>query len=61
MCFQDSFDLTPKVLGKGQFAVVKECRARETGQIYAAKIIDTAPLNEQDKKNIDMEVWVTIS
>ena len=55
MCFQDNFDLTPNVLGKGQFAVVKECRARETGRIYAAKIIDTAPLNDQDKKNIDRE------
>lgn len=33
------YKVTKKILGKGSFAVVKECVHRHTGQTYALKII----------------------
>ncbi|XP_055985277.1 serine/threonine-protein kinase DCLK3 [Sorex fumeus] len=48
---------TGKVIGDGNFAVVKECRHRETQQAYAMKIIDKAKLRGKEDI-VDSEISI---
>lgn len=46
-----------RVLGDGNFAVVKECRHRETRQAYAMKIIDKSKLKGKEDM-VDSEILI---
>ncbi|XP_036287678.1 serine/threonine-protein kinase DCLK3 [Pipistrellus kuhlii] len=46
-----------RAIGDGNFAVVKECRHRETGQAYAMKIIDKAKLKGKEDM-VDSEILI---
>ncbi|KAM5279700.1 serine/threonine-protein kinase DCLK3 [Ctenodactylus gundi] len=46
-----------RVIGDGNFAVVKECRHRETRQVYAMKIIDKSKLKGKEDI-IDSEIRI---
>ncbi|XP_076986514.1 serine/threonine-protein kinase DCLK3 [Tamandua tetradactyla] len=46
-----------RVIGDGNFAVVKECRHRETRQAYAMKIIDKAKLKGKEDM-VDSEILI---
>ncbi|XP_058585334.1 serine/threonine-protein kinase DCLK3 [Neofelis nebulosa] len=46
-----------RVLGDGNFAVVKECRHRETRQAYAMKIIDKSKLRGKEDM-VDSEILI---
>ncbi|XP_028374644.2 serine/threonine-protein kinase DCLK3 [Phyllostomus discolor] len=46
-----------RVIGDGNFAVVKECRHRETGQAYAMKIISKSKLKGKEDM-IDSEILI---
>ncbi|XP_013369264.1 PREDICTED: serine/threonine-protein kinase DCLK3 [Chinchilla lanigera] len=48
---------TGRVIGDGNFAVVKECRHRETRQVYAMKIIDKSKLKGKEDI-IDSEILI---
>ncbi|XP_045056122.2 serine/threonine-protein kinase DCLK3 isoform X2 [Desmodus rotundus] len=48
---------TGRVIGDGNFATVKECRHRETGQSYAMKIIGKAKLKGKEDM-IDSEILI---
>ncbi|XP_006869248.1 PREDICTED: serine/threonine-protein kinase DCLK3 [Chrysochloris asiatica] len=48
---------TGRVIGDGNFAVVKECRHRETRQAYAMKIIDKAKLKGKEDM-VDSEILI---
>nr|XP_003473438.2 serine/threonine-protein kinase DCLK3 [Cavia porcellus] len=48
---------TGRVIGDGNFAVVKECRHRETRQAYAMKIIDKSKLKGKEDI-IDSEILI---
>ncbi|XP_004676695.2 PREDICTED: serine/threonine-protein kinase DCLK3 [Condylura cristata] len=48
---------TGRVIGDGNFAVVKECRHRETGQAYAMKIIDKSKLKGKEDI-VDSEILI---
>ena len=48
--------LGSKPLGHGAFSVVKRCRLRSSGAIYALKVIDTTGLHEQDLANLKREI-----
>ncbi|CAD7673266.1 unnamed protein product [Nyctereutes procyonoides] len=49
-----------RVLGDGNFAVVRECRHRDTRQAYAMKIIDKAKLRGKEDM-VDSEILITQS
>ncbi|XP_059520221.1 serine/threonine-protein kinase DCLK3 isoform X2 [Myotis daubentonii] len=46
-----------RVIGDGNFAIVKECRHRETRQAYAMKIIDKAKLKGKEDM-VDSEILI---
>lgn len=46
-----------RVIGDGNFAVVKECRHRETRQAYAMKIIDKSKLKGKEDM-VDSEIFI---
>lgn len=48
---------TGRVIGDGNFAVVKECRHRETRQAYAMKIIDKSRLKGKEDM-VDSEILI---
>ncbi|XP_066101813.1 serine/threonine-protein kinase DCLK3 [Saccopteryx bilineata] len=48
---------TGRVLGDGNFAVVKECRHRETGQAFAMKIVDKSKLKGKEDM-VDSEIFI---
>ncbi|KAM8758211.1 serine/threonine-protein kinase DCLK3 [Rhynchonycteris naso] len=48
---------TGRVIGDGNFAVVKECRHRETGQAFAMKIIDKSKLKGKEDM-VDSEIFI---
>ncbi|XP_054451041.1 serine/threonine-protein kinase DCLK3 [Pteronotus mesoamericanus] len=48
---------TGRVIGDGNFAIVKECRHRDTGQAYAMKIIDKSKLKGKEDM-IDSEILI---
>nr|KAF6310340.1 doublecortin like kinase 3 [Myotis myotis] len=48
---------TGRVIGDGNFAIVKECRHRETRQAYAMKIIDKAKLKGKEDM-VDSEILI---
>ncbi|XP_016054367.1 PREDICTED: serine/threonine-protein kinase DCLK3 [Miniopterus natalensis] len=48
---------TGRVIGDGNFAVVKECRHRDTGQAYAMKIIDKSKLKGKEDM-MDSEILI---
>ncbi|XP_074168738.1 serine/threonine-protein kinase DCLK3 isoform X1 [Rhinolophus sinicus] len=48
---------TCRVIGDGNFAVVKECRHRETRQAYAMKIIDKSKLKGKEDM-VDSEIFI---
>ncbi|ELV10639.1 serine/threonine-protein kinase DCLK3 [Tupaia chinensis] len=48
---------TGRVIGDGNFAVVKECRHRETRQAYAMKIIDKSKLKGKEDM-VDSEILI---
>ncbi|XP_072582505.1 serine/threonine-protein kinase DCLK3 [Vulpes vulpes] len=49
-----------RVLGDGNFAVVRQCRHRQTRQAYAMKIIDKAKLRGKEDM-VDSEILITRS
>uniref|UniRef100_A0A8C9JX41 non-specific serine/threonine protein kinase n=1 Tax=Panthera tigris altaica TaxID=74533 RepID=A0A8C9JX41_PANTA len=53
----DAFYEAGRVLGDGNFAVVKECRHRETRQAYAMKIIDKSKLKGKEDM-VDSEILI---
>ncbi|XP_020009950.2 serine/threonine-protein kinase DCLK3 [Castor canadensis] len=48
---------TGRVIGDGNFAIVKECRHRETRQAYAMKIIDKSKLKGKEEI-VDSEILI---
>ncbi|XP_007943939.2 serine/threonine-protein kinase DCLK3 [Orycteropus afer afer] len=48
---------TGRVIGDGNFAIVKECRHRETKQAYAMKIIDKSKLKGKEDM-VDSEILI---
>lgn len=44
----DDYDVSPAVLGTGNYGVVRECRHRATGAIYAVKSIEKARVRRRD-------------
>ncbi|KAM4841903.1 serine/threonine-protein kinase DCLK3 [Thomomys bottae] len=56
----DKFYDTGRVIGDGNFAIVKECRHRETRQAYAMKIIDKAKLKGKEDI-VDSEILIVQS
>ncbi|KAM5232389.1 serine/threonine-protein kinase DCLK3 isoform 1-T1 [Hipposideros larvatus] len=48
---------TGRVIGDGNFAVVKECQHRETKQAYAMKIIDKSKLKGKEDM-VDSEIFI---
>ena len=57
--FDDKYELTGTVLGTGASSIVKECRAKSDGALFAAKIVDKAcdhviELREQIFREVDV-------
>ncbi|RLN36948.1 hypothetical protein BBJ28_00002078 [Nothophytophthora sp. Chile5] len=45
-----------RVIGEGNFSVVKECTHRATGERFAVKCINKASLNPKDRSNLVQEI-----
>ncbi|XP_062376170.1 calcium/calmodulin-dependent protein kinase type II subunit gamma isoform X12 [Sardina pilchardus] len=55
--FTDEYQLYEE-LGKGAFSVVRRCVKKNTGQEYAAKIINTKKLSARDHQKLDREARI---
>jgi calcium/calmodulin-dependent protein kinase I len=53
--FEDNYNLTDKLLGKGAFALVKEATDNQENT-YAVKIVDKEKLSYDDKYNLKREI-----
>ncbi|EEY65462.1 calcium/calmodulin dependent protein kinase, putative [Phytophthora infestans T30-4] len=47
-----------RVIGEGNFSVVKECTDRKTGERFAVKCINKAALNPKDRSNLEQEIEI---
>ncbi|KAG1713488.1 hypothetical protein DVH05_001275 [Phytophthora capsici] len=45
-----------RVIGEGNFSIVKECTNRATGERFAVKCINKAALNPKDRSNLVQEI-----
>lgn len=48
--------LGDRELGHGAFSVVKRCRLKRDGRVYALKVVDLSALGEQDLDNMRREI-----
>ncbi|KAG2799169.1 hypothetical protein PC111_g20538 [Phytophthora cactorum] len=47
-----------RVIGEGNFSIVKECTNRKTGERFAVKCINKAALNPKDRSNLVQEIEI---
>jgi hypothetical protein len=52
------YEVSPGILGKGHFAVVKKCRDVLTGQVYAVKILDKKELVKSAASVVKQEIEI---
>lgn len=56
--FNNFYTLTPKELGRGKFAVVRQCISKSTGQEYAAKFLKKRRRGQDCRAEILHEIAV---
>ncbi|TDH64748.1 hypothetical protein CCR75_002465 [Bremia lactucae] len=49
---------TGRVIGEGNFSIVKECTNRKTGERFAVKCINKGALNPKDRRNLMQEIEI---
>ena len=55
--FHDTYELTGEVLGEGAYAQVRSCVHRQTGQVYAVKIINKRPNLNRNRVFKEVEIF----
>jgi serine/threonine protein kinase len=56
---ENGFEVTKKVLGTGAYATVYMAKDKLTGEAVAVKVIDRTRLNEEERKLLAEEAWIS--